>query len=360
MKFITNKQSLLTAVQMCLGEPPEFSAPPHHIRIVAGDCGAWLVMAEAARSTSVAMREVESIEPGECVVDAGSLHDLAHAAPVGALGVAIEDERLVFRSARAELSLSVSWPAPAAKEPLACSPLFALPAQSLAVALGRVFHAVSKDEIRAHVNSVLFEACPSLLRLVATDGHRLAIAEVPLRGPEEASSFLIRRDDIATLMRVLCAADGPVEVRRDGEWSQWDFGAGNRCMLKPVGAVFPPYASVIPQKTEQIATVQREALLSLARSAARFCNLSFQVMRLFVLKNVLAVEVNRVGTESLAASIDINATWETAAAFHPPYLCEALEAFPPGEVEMQLGDELDPIVLRAPGFMTITMPAREP
>lgn len=121
---------------------------------------------------------------------------------------------------------------------------------ALALALG---HASKDDTTRRNLCAVLFELRErgKVLRLVATDGHRLAMVDLGSTGPEHADKIvaLISRDDVSAMLKALPKGrDQGVAV---------SFGPGQRFAFEPLGApvsltmhsvdeTFPPYESVIP------------------------------------------------------------------------------------------------------------------
>lgn len=152
----------------------------------------------------------------------------------------------------------------AAPEPLEIGATFFWPREAFAEALGRVAFAMSDEETRYYLNGILFEPRPGCvegepgeLRMVATDGHRLAACDTDL-GAEPADwpdstytgaprGMIVPRLAVNILLRALKAEKSPeilVEIAENGLAIH-----GNAWTLttRAIDGGFPAYERVIPQ-----------------------------------------------------------------------------------------------------------------
>ncbi len=120
--------------------------------------------------------------------------------------------------------------------------------------LGRVLKALvltaGKNDIRYYLNGVLFEYKGHELTLVATDGHRCAIAKIKIENDDNVSaSFILAIEDVKAIRTVLLKKENlNVEVEitvGDDELINFKIGYNN-ISFKPINGTFPQYERVIP------------------------------------------------------------------------------------------------------------------
>lgn len=105
----------------------------------------------------------------------------------------------------------------------------------------------SKDQTRAHINSVRFEVFDGALRLIATDGHCLwandaFVVEAPSKW---ADAFCVLLGDVERTIKTLSAKGLNVEVWSDGK--AVEFRQGGAIVSSRIADVrFPPFEQVIP------------------------------------------------------------------------------------------------------------------
>ena len=125
--------------------------------------------------------------------------------------------------------------------------------------------AISTDETRYNINGVLVEFVQEgkrcLMRLVATDGHRLALVDREVSGLTHAEPVIIPRKGIYELRKVLENSEGEAGIEiAEGFFSAQ---AGNvRLGVRLLDGKFPDYREVIPKEKKSSVLVDRETLLS--------------------------------------------------------------------------------------------------
>ena len=131
--------------------------------------------------------------------------------------------------------------------------------------LNQVRYVIPQDDVRFYLNGVLLEVSPGKLRMVATDGHRLALCtcDVPdvgsdLKDPEKPFDALVPRTAVEGMARVLGNMDEEVEVIMDNNSLQLRTSQ-ERLSCKLIDGNFPSYRGVIPQKISKLLKVNAEA-----------------------------------------------------------------------------------------------------
>jgi DNA polymerase-3 subunit beta len=194
--------------------------------------------------------------------------------------------------------------------------------------------AVSTEESRPILNGVLWELRPDHMRMVATNGHRLAKMDQPLASGAVASSDLIVPPKALEQVRRLYPAEEDLEIAR---------GDNHLGFRSPVTSVFtrliegpyPNYEQVIPRDNDRVATVDKGALTGALRRMAIVA--SDQTHRIRMSLNAGSVKFS-VQTPDLGEAQDelpIRYTGDPLdIGFNAAYLLEILRYMPTDEVKM--------------------------
>jgi DNA polymerase-3 subunit beta len=307
-------------------------------------------------------------KPGSVTASARKLYDIVRELPEESVQlVATQNAYLELTCGRAHFSL-----AGAAAEEYPSLPEFSpdrlvkLPAALLSVMIERTMYAASMDETRYNLNGVFFEvdAESGAIRMVATDGHRLARAERVL-GPEVeglASGLIIPRKGLAELKRLVDEDDADeVELGFEGNSGLARKG-GVTLFMRLIEGEFPNYKQVIPKESESalvvpsnllVHTLRRVALLSSERSKAVKLELSAQ-------KLVVSTSNPDLGEAREELDVDFEGK-ELTMGFNARYLLDALVALGSKEVKIGLRDANSPVTVQPtddPETLAVVMPMR--
>jgi DNA polymerase-3 subunit beta len=129
--------------------------------------------------------------------------------------------------------------------------------------IGAVRHAVSREETRFYLNGAYFHCHePNTLRVVATDGHRLALGQIPAAGlAPSAPAVIVPRRSLAVLWRVCKAMPGAlVEVASHSAGIAFDFGGGHTVQSTVIDGTFPDYTRIMPKDHSATAVFDRKTL----------------------------------------------------------------------------------------------------
>lgn len=237
---------------------------------------------------------------------------------------------------------------------------FKLKSADLKDGLRKTHYAISLDETRYVLNGIFFSFKGDKLTLVATDGRRLALAEVndleiP---PSQEREFIVRTKAITELMRAL-KDDGDVVVRLAQNMVQFECG-GTTLITKLVEGNYPNYVQVIPTKVNERVTVEREALLTAVRRVSLLNSEKTAAVRLNFTKGNLEILCNtpEVGEAREELAVPYKGK-DISIAFNPEFLMAPLRYLQEDEVHFELIDDISPGVLKinAP-FVYVLMPMR--
>ncbi len=237
---------------------------------------------------------------------------------------------------------------------------FKLKAADLKDALRKTHYAISMDETRFVLNGIFFSFKGDKLTLVATDGRRLALAEInDLEIPQsQERDFIVRTKTVHELMRVL-GENGDVNIRLAQNLVQFDCGP-TTLIAKLVEGNYPNYAQVIPTKVNERVTVEREALLNAVRRVSLINTDKNASVRLSFSAGSLSITsvTADVGEAREALAINYKGS-DVSISFNPEFLMAPLRNLPDDEVHFELIDDISPgvIKVKAP-FVYVLMPMR--
>lgn len=136
--------------------------------------------------------------------------------------------------------------------------------------ISRTSYAVSRDETRPALNGVLWELSPKELRMVATDGHRLAFYRIAGQFPvKQETQVIVPPKSLNQVSRMVKDSGGALPIRVDLGESQirWRMGE-NAIFSKLIEGPFPKYQQVIPKENDKRLRVRREQFHADLRAVA--------------------------------------------------------------------------------------------
>lgn len=233
----------------------------------------------------------------------------------------------------------------------------------LADMIERTLFAVSSDETRVNLHGIFFEGVgPGLLRMVATDGHRLSLITRSVEGTAPEKGVVIPRKAIVELRKVIEGDEDTVELSFDAGMAHVQRGSVQMSM-RLVEGEFPDYRQVVPSKSEKIATVYVATLLAALRrvavvSSERTRGVKFQV-------DANKVEISSINPDVGEGSEEVEVEYESdplSIGFNARYLIDALSLLGSEEkLEIGLNDDVSPGQFRSagdPDYCYIVMPMR--
>jgi DNA polymerase-3 subunit beta len=218
-------------------------------------------------------------------------------------------------------------------------------ASRLRAMLTRTSYAMSSDESRPFLNGLHVALRQGDLRLVATDGHRLALARVAVSSELELAG-IVPRKAVVELNRVLGGAEDAALAVRENQFFLRT--PGFILSSKLVEGQFPNYEQVLPKGHPRRVTVEREPLMAALRRVSVVADDRTRPVRLVVGPGSvrLAASSQELGEaeESLTAEY---AGEEMTIGFNARYLLDALAPMDGERVSLELKDGLSPGVVRS-------------
>lgn len=205
---------------------------------------------------------------------------------------------------------------------------------------------VSKDESRYILTGILFTTKEGMLRLVSTDGRRMAMVErQPKTNVSGEHHKVVPEKALSELMRLL--GDEPTTKIQIKE-NQITFDLGNTQLIsRLIEGKFPNYEQVIPAESPNKLTVDREQFLLATRRISLWSTQESPSIRLDLRSGqmIISKQSPEIGEAHEDLQVQYNGP-EFSIGFNPSYLIDVLKALPDGNVEMELPGPDRPGVIR--------------
>jgi DNA polymerase-3 subunit beta len=240
-------------------------------------------------------------------------------------------------------------------------PPFSVPQKTLKHLIDQVHFAMAVHDIRYYLNGILFVAEGRTLTLVATDGHRLALAQAQLDVEIPKQEVILPRKTVLELQRLLRDDAATIEIRFAGNQAKCDF-SGMQFVTKLVEGKFPDYNRVIPRNHKNSITLGRVPLLTALQRAAILTSEKFKGVRIDIEPGLLRIAANNAEQEEAKEEIEIDYGGDAVEiGFNVTYLIDALANMDSEMVRIDFQDGNSSALFLLPGddgFKYVVMPMR--
>ena len=313
----------------------------------------------SARSALAGSRETRALTVG-----ARKLLDILRALPDDAeVTLQPQDKRLQVKAGRSRFTLQTLPAEDFPKLAKAAGEVarFAVPQKALRRLLGLVQYAMAQQDIRYYLNGLLMVVEGGELKLVATDGHRLAFAAMPLTANLPRQEAIVPRKTVVELAKLL--ADSDDEVRVDLSATQAGFSFGSiELVSKLIDGKFPDYTRVIPTQHKNRLQAARDPLRQALQRAAILSNEKFRGVRWVLTDGSLKIVSSNADQEEAQEELEVQYAGDALdIGFNVNYLLDVLNNVPGNELECAFGDSSSSALISyasEKGFKYVVMPMR--
>ena len=297
-------------------------------------------------------------------VGARKLIDILRALPsdqVITLSAAQNKLTLTAGKSRFTLQTLPSDDFPLVNEAVDFGPAFSVPQKVLKTLINQVHFAMAVHDIRYYLNGILFVAEGRQLTLVATDGHRLGLAQSQLESDIPKQEVILPRKTVLELQRLLKDEDTPIEMRFAANQARFNF-SGMGFVTKLVEGKFPDYNRVIPKNHKNSVVLGRTPLLASLQRAAILTSEKFKGVRVNLEPGTLRIASSNAEQEEAREELEIDYSGDTIeVGFNVTYLIDALANISQDMVKIELQDGNASALITVPeqdGFKYVVMPMR--
>jgi len=300
---------------------------------------------------------------GEVTLPARKLFDICRALPEGSkITLSRQGEKVVVKAGRSRFTLSSL---PAADFPKIETGSFreavVLPSSQLKRILERTAFCMAQQDVRYYLNGLYLESEGTRLRAVATDGHRMAIADTECERVGEALQVIVPRKAVLEVSRLLGDAADPIRLEISANHIRLAL-ADATFTSKLIDGKFPDYTRVIPVQQSKQVQLDRQAFREAMGRVAILANEKYRGIRLNLEGGKLLLSAHNPEQEEAVEEVETGYQGDgLEIGFNVTYLLEATAAIDANEVVLGLNDPNSSCTLRAPGqtdAQYIIMPMR--
>jgi DNA polymerase-3 subunit beta len=337
-----------------------------------------LLRAEGARlllkATDLDLEITETVpadiaQGGATTVPAQILFDIVRKLPDGA-EVALDTgdgAQLALRAGRSKFTLQVlsesDFPDLTAGE---FPTRFALAAAALRKLIERTQFAISTEETRYYLNGIYLHVITvgdkPMLRAVATDGHRLAQAQIEApAGAEGMAGVIVPRKTVGEVQKLLDDPEAEVVVELSENKIRFTIGA-IVLTSKLIDGTFPDYVRVIPQGNDKILKVDRSEFAGAVDRVSTISSERGRAVKLALADGKMVLSVNNPDSGSAVEELGVDYPADAIEiGFNSRYLLDVAGQLETGTAEFRFADPGSPTLIQDVGeanALYVLMPMR--
>ncbi|MEI2770138.1 MAG: DNA polymerase III subunit beta [Candidatus Competibacter sp.] len=330
MKLEAKREHLLKPLQHVIGAVERRQTLPilANVLLTANERELTLTATDLEVELSVRL-ELPVDVPGEITLPARKLHDILRALPEDStVALNVEGDRATVRCGRSRFAL-VTLPAAdfPTLEDLPFSQDIRLAQGTLRDLIERTHFAMAQQDVRYYLNGLMLEVSPGTLRVVATDGHRLAFQELRTDvDAAETRQVIVPRKGVLELLRLLADSEAEAILGLGANHIRLTMG-DIRFTSKLIDGKFPDYQRVIPRDPDRIVIADRMVLRNALARAGIVLDDKTQGIRLQLEDWTLRAQAQNSDQEEAEEEIEINYSGgPMEIGFNVAYLLDALGA----------------------------------
>lgn len=329
MKFSIQREALLVPITQVVGVVERRQTLPvlANFLIEAGNDG-LKVTGSDMEVEMVGTAVADVAQAGSITVPARKLVDICKALPEGSrLDIQLNGEKLAIHSGKSRFSLATlpatEFPSGEAGDDVET---VRIPEDRLAWLIAKTSFAIAHQDVRHYLNGLLLEFSDGTLRAVATDGHRLALAELEVEARGDDRALILPRKGVTELSRILGHDEEPVEVGLGSNFLRVT-RRGLTLTSKLIDGRFPDYAQVIPLNQDNAIVVEREVAMRALQRAAILSNEKYRGVRIESGDHSIRIIAHNPQQEEATEEIEAEHNFDQlVVGFNVNYLLEGLGA----------------------------------
>ena len=292
-------------------------------------------------------------QPGATTLPAHTLYDIVRKLPEGAqvsLELTGDSGQMLLRSGRSRFNLQClpesDFPDLKADD---LSHKFSLLAGDLKKLIDKTQFAISTEETRYYLNGIFMHTTDveghTMLRAVATDGHRLARVELPApQGAAGMPGVIVPRKAVAEIQKLIEDLGAEVQVEMSTTKARFSFGSVV-LTSKLIDGTFPDYSRVIPANNDRRLTVERGDFAAAVDRVSTISSERGRAVKLSLTEGKLTLSVTNPDSGSATEELEVD--YDAPAldiGFNARYLLD---------ITMQLDSDTALFKLADPGSPTV-------
>ncbi len=372
MEFTIDKEAFLKSLQKIQGIVEKRTSMPILSNVLLEAIDSQLHV--TATDLEVGMKSIypaDVLEPGKITVNAKKLYEIVKELPNQQIIFTTKDNDWVeIKCGKVHFNIvglsAEEFPYfPAIKE----ENLFEIESALLKGMIEKTSYAICNDDTKYNLNGLFTKVEISAqeeqtLKMVATDGHRLSIANCPLKGtagPELEKGVILPKKGVYELKKIT-EEDGGTLMFGFMDNSAVIKRGDSYMIMRLVDGEFPDYNRVIPTSNERSILVNKDEFTHSVRRMAILSSEKFKGIMLEISASSIKISSSNPELGDAMEEIDVVYNGEPIAVrFNARYLLDVLAAAETERIEMKFRDELAPSIIvpeSRDNFLAVIMPMR--
>jgi DNA polymerase-3 subunit beta len=368
MKVICDRAALVDAVNLVGSVVVSRSPQPvlQCIKLTATDGQLTLAATDLEVGLRLSVDQVDVQKPGEALIPSDKLVQIVRASQDPTLTLDTKEHTLHIRGKGSHFTVFGFDPkeAPAVRDFTDAKVDCEIDAGLLRTLIARTLFAAAAEHSRYAINGVLFERDGKKLRLVATDGRRLAVARGEARPTTKdgKATCIVPTKALNLLGKLIVDPEASVKMAIEENQAVFSIGEGSDAAVLSTNLVegaFPPFEDVIPKDQDKKVTFDASELASAIRQAALLTNEESKGVRMSFKDKVLTLtsRAPEMGEAEIHMDLDKYDGDPLEIGFNPGFITDALKVVDGSEVIIELKAPNKPGVIRTGNdFTYVLMP----
>jgi DNA polymerase-3 subunit beta len=243
---------------------------------------------------------------------------------------------------------------------------FSLPASALKKLIDRTQFAISTEETRYYLNGIYLHAVKvagkPMLRAVATDGHRLAQAQMEApSGAEGMAGVIVPRKAVGEIQKLVEMPEAEVGIELSDTKIRITIGSVV-LTSKLIDGTFPDYVRVIPQGNDKVLKVDRAEFAGAVDRVSTISSERGRAVKLALSDGRMILSVNNPDSGSATEELGVDYPADSIEiGFNSRYLLDVAAQLETGSAEFRFADPGSPTLITDQGetnALYVLMPMR--
>jgi DNA polymerase-3 subunit beta len=369
MKLVCDRIALSDALALASSVVPTrtTAAALSCLKFVARDGLLTISATDTEIGISTPVASVSITDEGEALIPADKLNQIVRASEDSTLSIDVNAKNVAVIKGQ-DSTFKIFGHEPREFPGVQAFPPSKIEFETTAGMLGRLIHrtlfATAVDNSRYAINGVLVDRKGKRVRLVATDGRRLAVAkgECTRAADGDAPQCIVPTKALNVLGKLLSDPDDPVAVARQDNLLVVRVGEGADAATlatRLVEGSFPPFEDVIPKEHDKRVTFDAGELTSAVRRAEILTNEESKGIRMAfgATQLVLSSRAPELGEAEITVDVEKYEGEPMEIGFNPKFIMDVLKVIDSPQVIIELKAPNKPGVIKAGNdFTYVVMP----
>lgn len=277
---------------------------------------------------------------GETTIHARKFFDICKSLPDVSIQVTVEDNQAILNAGKSKFKLQTlsadEFPSsPSLKD----AKEFLIAPQDLKHLIYKTSFCIATNDVRYYLTGLLLEIANKKISFVATDGHRMAVAQIDLDDDDLVHKVIIPRKAVVELSKLLKDGESDVKILMDDNHISFELNDNVVMTSKLIDGNFPEWQNVLPSNNDKIVIADTKLLKDALSRASILSNEKFKGIRLNLSENLITLSAKNTYQEEAEEVVEVEYSGEELEiGFNGGYLLDALNVISTNMTQLAFGD----------------------